>query len=154
IADNEGLQDSRKLLPPNPLARVWIDWEPVRKSPVAADIYKTPRDPGLTVLFGGYVDCLSRTPYVAASVHQDKDGLFATIRMPVGRDGMGIDEALHLAPKDKPGIRPVLEPRNVLYADSFYLDLSRIWEDREKLFGADRAKDLEKFDADSGKILS
>jgi hypothetical protein len=154
LADNASVAEAKKLLPPNPMASLWINMEPVRKSPEFEAVYKTPRDPNLTVVFGGYIDVLSRTPFVAAGVYKEKDGYLTTVRMPRGRDGMGDDLVLHLPKEGEPGSRPLLEPKNVLYSDSFYLDLSRIWLDREKLFGAEIAKALEEADKNSGKVIS
>ena len=54
-------------------------------------------------------------------------------------------EAPTIPPEGHTGSRPLLEPKGVLYSDSGYEDLSRIWTDREKLFGAKAAKALEKF---------
>src|SRR6202042_861101 len=102
----------------------------------APDLYKTPRDPALTVLFGAYIDILGRTPYVTAGLIREGQGLALRIRIPFGREGMGAGDAgLHLPPADQPGSRPLLEPRGVLYSYSFYLDVSRIWTDPEPLFG-------------------
>lgn len=66
---------------------------------------------------------------------------------------MGPELGLHM-PRDakQPGTRPLLEPRGVLYSDSNYLDLARLWEDRSKLFGKDAVAAMEKFDKDSGNI--
>jgi hypothetical protein len=154
LADSASVADAKKLLPKGPMATLWINMEPVRKSPEFEAVYKTPRDPNLTVFFGGYIDVLSRTPFVAAGVYKEKDGYLTTIRMPRGRDGMGDDLVLHLPKEGEAASRPLLEPKNVLYSDSFYLDLSRIWLDRDKLFGKDIAKALEEADKNSNKLVS
>jgi hypothetical protein len=154
MIDSKSLAESKKLLPKNPMASVWVNMEPVRKFPEFEAVYKTPRDPGLTVAYGAYIDLLSRTPFVAAGVYKEKDGYLTTIRMPRGREGMGDDLALHLAKEGDPGTRPLLEPKNVLYSESSYIDVARIWLDREALFGKEAAKQLEEFDKQSGKLLS
>lgn len=141
-----------KLLSRDTLARVWLNMETVRKSPQAAEIYKTPRQPVLTVLFGEYVDLLGRTPFVCAGVTRENKGLTTSIRMPVGREGMGADAALHLPPENMPGSRPLLQPKGVLYSDSFYLDLGQIWENRVELFGEEAAKAIEQADQQTGRI--
>lgn len=74
--------------------------------------------------------------------------------MPRGREGMGENTAFHLPQEGSPGSRPLLEPKGVLYSDSFYMDFSRIWLDREKLFGKEIAKNLEEADKNSGKLIS
>jgi len=47
---------------------------------------------------------------------------------------MGNDRLLHVPVAGQPGSRPLLEPRGVLYSQSFYLDLAAFWKEREKLF--------------------
>ena len=38
-----------------------------------------------------------------------------------------LDQLLHVPPPNKPGSRPLLEPKNVLYSESNFLDIARIW---------------------------
>jgi hypothetical protein len=153
-ADVASLADAHKLMPNDPLARVWINMEPVRDSPQGKEFFKRPRDLNLTILAGGFLDLLSRTPFVAAGIYKEKDGFLTTVRMPKGREGMGPEAALHLAPEGQPGSRPILEPRGVIYSESFYLNVSRIWEDRKEFLGEKQAEDFEKFDQRSGQFLS
>src|SRR5262249_25137201 len=64
LAANPHVAASRKLLPKNPLANLWINLEPAQKSEVGKALYKTPRDNfQLTVLFGQYLDVAGRAPY-------------------------------------------------------------------------------------------
>jgi hypothetical protein len=136
------------------LATVWIDMEKAHETPQGKEFFKRPRDLALTIAFGGLVDVLSRAPYVAAGFYQEKDGFLLTVRTPKGREGMGPESLLHLAPEGQPGTRPVLEPRGVIYSESFYLNVGRLWEDRKEFLGEKQAADFEKFDEQSGKFLS
>jgi hypothetical protein len=145
--------EADKLLPKESLATVWLNMETVRQAPQLKDAYKFPREnPAETVLFGNYFDLLGRTPSVCAGLVKEGRDLVLSIRMPVGREGMGVVQTLHLPAADQPGVRPLLEPKGVLYSDSFYLDVARIWEDRDKLLVADQARGLERFDKDTGKL--
>src|SRR5262249_59933937 len=85
---------------------------------------------------------------------EEKDGLLLTIRAPAGKDGMGADRELHLPPDNEPGSRPLLEPKGVLYSSSYYMDLSRIWTDRARLFPKVQADGLTEFDKTSGRFLA
>jgi hypothetical protein len=155
LADRPELADAAKLLPPDPLINLWLNLETVRKTPPAKALYKKPRDNGqLTALFGGYLDVLGRALWLTASLGRDGDGFLLNLRLPAGRDGMGEERALFVSPDDRPGSRPVLEPKGVLYSDSSFYDLSRLWEDRGKLFNDKQRQGLEKFDENSGKFLS
>jgi hypothetical protein len=154
IAAVKALADSKKLLPKEPLATMWLNMEPIRKSQQFTEVTKTPRDPGLTLFFGDYVDLLSRTPYVTAGVYKEKNDYLLTFRMPRGREGMGSDALLHLPKDGQPSSRPLLEPKGVLYSESSHYDFASIWNDREKLFGEQVAKDFEKTDANSAKLVS
>jgi hypothetical protein len=155
LVDHAPLVESAKLLPKAPLVSAWLNMVPVQKTPAGKELYKTPRDNGqLTVLFGGYLDLLGRTPYLAAGLTREKDGFLLTIRAPRGYEGMGPDRELHLPAEGQPGSKALLEPKGVLYSSSFYLDIARIWKDREKLFPKVQADGLTNFDKNSGRVLA
>jgi len=154
LADFAALADAQKLLPKDPLASFWLNMDPVRDTPQGKEFYKRPRDLNLTILFGSIVDLLSRTPFVSGGFYKEKDGFLATVRMPKGREGMGPELGLHLPPAGQPGSRPLLEPRNVLYSNSFYLNLPPLWDERVEFLGDKAAKDFEAFDKRSGQFLS
>ncbi len=148
------VKDSAKLLPPHALARLWLNLDVAKKSPQGKDIFTSPRnDVNLTVLFGGNIDVASRSPYLTAGVYREKDGFMATLRMPAGRDGASADFALHVPPADGPGLLPLLEPKDVVYSSSFYLDVSKIWDDRNKLFNPMQAKQIEEAGKNAGVRL-
>ncbi|MFL5048461.1 MAG: hypothetical protein ACJ8EA_26815, partial [Xanthobacteraceae bacterium] len=157
IAGVAALGEAAKLLPPDCLARVWLNMETVRRGPGVKDLYKArPRaNGGLTVLAGGLLDVLGRAPYVCAGLHRDRDGFLATVRVPRGREGMAEPErALHLPPPGQPGTRPLLTPKGTLFTDSFYLDVSRVWQDRARLFPAKQVTDFEDFDKKTAPFLA
>src|SRR5262245_11647722 len=154
MADNADLADAARLLPKNTLASVWLNMDPVRKQPGGEALYKTPRDPFLTVVLGGWADIASRASYLSLGLVRDEQGLLATVRLPAGRSGMGADRAVVCPPDGQPGSRPLLEPKGVLLSTSFYWDLSVFWTDRVKLFGERNAKNIEQFDENSGRFLS
>jgi hypothetical protein len=144
LAGVAAVKDSAKLLPPHALARAWLNLETVKQSAQAKEIFTSPRnDVNLTVLFGGQIDVATRSPYLCAGLYREKDGFFATLRLPAGREGASADFALHVPPADGPGLLPLLEPKDVVYSSSFFLDVSKIWEDRNKLFNDKQAKQIE-----------
>jgi hypothetical protein len=155
MADVPGVQEAAKLLPPQPLASLWLKMAKIQQSPGAKAAYKSPpRDqPLLTVLFGHYLNLLGRSPFVCAGVYRDKDGFVTHIRMPRGREGMDADKLLHLPPVGAPGSRPLLEPKNVLYSQSGYFDLANIWKERTTLFNDKQVQQLEKFESRSTPFL-
>lgn len=151
MADVPGVAEAAKLLPPDPLVTAWLNMETVRQSPEAKAVYKSPPrdDPNLTVLFGHYLDLLGRAPFVSAGIYRGKDGFTTTVRMPRGREGMGADRLLHVPPAGQPGSRPLLEPKNVLYSESNYFNISAVWKDRAKLFNEKQVQTLERFDKEA-----
>lgn len=145
LATHPEVIDAAKLLPPNPLADAWFDLSKSKQSEGAKGVFDTPRnDPTLTVLFGGYLDVIGRSPYLAVALTQDKDALSLTIRAPRGRDGMGPDRSLHVGEKDDPGLLPLLAPKGTLYSSSYYLDVAKTWQDRDKLFPQKSAEEFTK----------
>src|SRR4051812_27635495 len=78
----------------------------------------------------------------------------STFRMPKGRDATPEGHALHLAPADKPGCPPPLEPANTLYSTSFYLDVGKFWTDREKLLAENSRRGLDQAEKNLGRFLA
>jgi hypothetical protein len=155
LAGVAGIEDARRLLPKDPLVNLWLNMKPVRKSPQAKALYQSPRDDtNLTVLFGSALDVFGRTPFMAAAIAEQKDGFRLTIRVPRGREGMGNDRLLHVPAEGEAGSRPLLEPKSVLYSQSFYLDLAALWNEREKLMPKKVADAFMKFNKTSGRFLA
>ena len=46
--------------------------------------------------------------------------------MPSGRDGMGQGMSVHIPPAGYQA-PPLLQPKGVVYSNSFYMDLSKFW---------------------------
>jgi hypothetical protein len=154
LADSKNLEESRTLLPPGPLARLWLSLDAAHNNGPAKELYKTPRDDfNVTVAFGTYVDLVGRSPYVCAGLYPHDDGFTLTVRMPRGLDGMGTDRLLHLPPAGQPGSRPLLHPKGVLYSDSNYFNFAAVWEERTKLFPEKQVAALEEFDKKSAPFL-
>src|SRR5947207_3045875 len=82
------------------------------------------------------------------------DGFLTTVRMPRGRAGMAEALAVHVPPQDQPGCRPLLEPRGVLLSTSFFLDVSKFWEERAKLFTPEQVKTFEDGDKRTALALA
>jgi hypothetical protein len=144
LASLAAVKDAARLLPPGPLARAWVSLGTLKQNPQAKEIFTSPRnDVNLTVVFGGQLDVVARSPYLCAGIYQEQDGFLATVRLPAGREGSSADFGLHVPPSDGPGLLPLLEPNGVAYSTSFFLDVSKIWDDRTKLFNDKQAKAVE-----------
>jgi hypothetical protein len=155
-AEIPSVGQAAKLLPPGSLATLWLNLEKVKDNPAAAAAFrKAPRDdPALTILFGGYLDVVGRSPYLAAGLVREGNDFLVTVRMPSGRKGMGPDSLLHVPSSDAEGGRPLLQPKGVVFSTSFYLDVGRIWQDREKIFPEKVVKAFEKTDKGTNPFLS
>jgi hypothetical protein len=153
LAGSKRLAEAHKLLPGEPLVRAWVNMEPVHKLEQAKEAFNIPRDNFLlTVLFSGYLDVAGRSPFAAAGLYATPDGFLATVRFPRGREGMPEVLSTHLPPPGEPGSRPLLEPKGVLYSNSFYLDVGKFWDNRAKLFPEKQIKSFEEADANSGRF--
>jgi hypothetical protein len=148
--------EAAKLLPSGALATLWLNLDFLKKDPNAGAAFKkSPRDdPVQTILFGGYLDIVGRSPFLSAALMHEGDDFFVTVRLPKGRNGMGADSLLHVPSAESSGCRPLLQPKGTLFSTSFYLDVSRIWQDRDKLFPDKVAKSIEKADKDTNPFLS
>jgi hypothetical protein len=153
LADAAGPKAARGLQK-GALAWLWFDLARARQVPGVKDALAKPsNDPGQAVLFGGWIDIVRRADFVSAGLYREADGFRLSVRLPVGRDGMTPELGLHLPPAGQPGSLPPLEPKGVLFSSTFYLDLSKTWEEREKLFTAKNAKALEEFDKNGSRFL-
>jgi hypothetical protein len=146
--------EARRLLPADPLAWLWFNLEVAHKAPQAKEIFARPRnDAILTVLFGGLLDVIGRSPFLCASFSRDQDGFLTTIRMPRGVEGLPAELTAHVPPLDNPSALPLLEPKGVLFSEYFYLDPAKFWEKRKDLFNDKQVKTFEDFDKKSAVAL-
>src|SRR5262249_39039204 len=125
------------------------------KAPGAKDFFTLPRNNAqLTVAAGGLLDLARRSPFLCAGLYAQERGFSVSFRMPSGRDGMPAELAAFVPPPGEPGSRPLLMPKGVLYSASYFLDVSKFWEHRAKLFTERQLKTLEEFDKKSGVFLA
>jgi Protein of unknown function (DUF3352) len=145
---------AQKSLPPNPLAWGWLNLETIRKTPQGKEVFAQPRnEAAFTVTLGGWLDMARRSPFLCGGVYRDERGFRATLQMPAGRQGMPEEITVHVPPSDEAGALPLLEPNGVVMSTSYYLDLSKFWSERTKLFNAQQVKALEEFEQKSGPFL-
>src|SRR5207249_11074031 len=144
LAQSGLVADARRLLPKDLLAWLWFNLDVAHKAPQAKDIFARPRnDAILTVLFGGLLDLVGRSPFICAAIAPTHDGFIATLRMPRGLEGLPPELATHVPPATQAAPRPLLEPKAVLLSESFYLDPAKFWEKRKELFNDKQVKTFE-----------
>lgn len=155
VAQNPTVAAARKLLPGRPLAWGWLNMDAVHKAPQAKEIFAQPRnDPFLTVGFGGWLDVARRSAFLCGALYQDdQHRLIASVRLPQGREGMAPEIATHIPPVDAVASLPLLEPKGVVLSQTAYLDPSKFWEYRSKLFNEQQVKTFEDADKKSGAFL-
>jgi hypothetical protein len=144
LANVSGPNDARKALPADCLAWMWLNLDLARNAPNAKETFAQPSDNAvITVLFGGWLDVIRRSPFLAAGLYQDKEKIGLTLRFPGGgHDGQPEQMLVHSAPKNS-GVREPLEPKGVIFSHSFWFDFNALWEKRGKLFNEKIAKDFE-----------
>jgi hypothetical protein len=137
------------------LASLWIDLKKAHESPEGKELFKRPKsDIAQLILFGGLLDVIAQSPFVAAGLYRTSDGFSAAVRMPAGRDATPDGRGLHLAPADAAGSLPPLEPANVLYSSSFYLDLAALWNDRDAILSESARKQVDQAEKRAGRFLA
>lgn len=154
LTANGNVDAARKLLPPNPLA--WIFGSTVRlhEMPDAQQAYRYPKgDIAQLILAQGIIDVLGKAPFVAIGTYQTDGGFHTAIRMPAGRDATPAGLAMHVPPVGEKATLPLLEPKGVLFSTSGYLDLGKIWTEREKLLAETTRKEVEGADKQLGSFL-
>jgi hypothetical protein len=154
VANLAGVAEARKLLPNQPLAWGWLNFEGIKQFPQAKVLFaEKQNDTNLTVLAGSFLDLIRRSPFVCAGLYTKDNSLLTTIRFPRGREGMPEKVAVWVPPVDQPGSLPLLEPKNVILSSSYYLDVSKFYKLRDKLFNEQQVKAFEQFDKRSGTFL-
>ncbi len=146
---------ARKLVPADALATLWVSLEAAQKSEQGKVALAEQKSDIIQVLIGGgFLDILGRSKFLAAGLTAQKDGMTLTVRAPKGRDASPKGIGVHLAPGGQPGCLPLLEPANVLYSTSFYLDLGTLWKQRETLLTDGVRKELENAEKQAGRFLA
>jgi len=148
------MSQAKKCLPANPLAWGWLNLEMIRKTEPGKEVFGQPRNNAfLTIAFGGWLDVARRSPFLCGGVWREDRGYVAAVRMPAGREGMPPEVAVHAPPSEAAGALPLLEPSRVVVSSSYYLDLSKFWSERAKLFNMQQAKAFEEFEKKSAPFL-
>jgi len=149
------VSEARAILGPDTLTWAWLNLESIRRLPGAKDTIELPgSQPILTVLFGTWLDQIRRAPFACAALSANDRDLALSIRTPRGRESLPAELATHVPPADQPGSRPLLEPKDVLFSTSYYLDIAKFWELRAKLFNEKLVRRFEEFDKSPPKFLS
>lgn len=149
LAGAVDLVDGRKQVPANALAWIWVNL----KKTVHPSLGE-PDTPNPLLVLGAWVDVLRRASYLTLSLSPRADGLALTVRMPKGLSTLPPESAMHVPPAGQPGARPLLVPRGTLLSSSYYLDLAKFWEHRERLLDEEGRKGLEQAQRDLGKFLA
>jgi hypothetical protein len=150
---------ARSLLPGGCLAWAWANLEPVKEQPGLKTLYDLPSIfPPFHVVAGGFGDVLRRSPYLTAALAEDEQGVFLTLRMPKGQNGMSEVDAAHAPAAGQPGVQPLLQPKGTFFSTSFYLDLyGLLWEHRDKLYPPEPSDlslpKVEEFDKKAAQFL-
>ncbi|HXD87591.1 MAG TPA: hypothetical protein VN641_13930 [Urbifossiella sp.] len=154
IRTKKSFVDASKLLPKNPLVKLWIDFASVKNEQSTKDFFAATRKDFLqTLVVGGTIDCLRRSEFIVAGLFQEKGGLRFAVRLPAGRSEFPPEFALHVPEPGQHGSLPLLEPPGVVASQSIYLDLGYYWKHRDKLIGDEMRKQLEMGEQQVNKIL-
>src|SRR6185437_15234157 len=154
LRTKKSFTDASKLLPKNPLVKLWIDFASVKREQSTKDFFAATRKDFLqTLVVGGTIDCLRRSDFIVAGLFQEKGGLRFAVRLPAGRSEFPPEFALHVPEPGKHGSLPLLEPPGVVASQSIYLDLGYYWKHRDKLIGDEMRKQLEMGEQQANKLL-
>jgi hypothetical protein len=142
IAESNALAAARKQLVPDTQAWAWLNLEALRTIPAYREGLKTiTLQPIFYVYAGPLSDVLDRSPYLTFDLRRDGKQFRAGVRMPRGRKGMSAKANLFL-PESGAGTLPFLEPAGVSNSLSYYLDLGKLWDHKDKWLGDSERKVL------------
>jgi hypothetical protein len=153
VAANPGIAEARKLLPPRPLAWTWVNLESVRNVKQVKDAIPTIElNAVLGPFVGTWFDTAKRAPFLCTSLSHEGGTFLATLRLPRGLDGMSEKAAIYL-PREHDASPPLLVPRDVQYSATYYLDLGRLWEKRDKVLTKEALDGLNKAEKQAARFL-
>jgi hypothetical protein len=154
VAGNPTAAAARTAVGPGPLAWVWLDFAAVKQTQKAKDFFdNTRKDLFQTLVFGGTADALRRSDYVAVGLNKTPTGFGLTVSVPAKRAELPKELAIHVPPAGTPGSLPLLEPPGVVYSQSLYLDLAKLWTDRKTIITPEVLTQIEKAEKDISRIL-
>jgi hypothetical protein len=154
VLEKKQLMEGRKLIGDGTLAWAWVSLEYVKKQPDFKNLYDLPSIffP-FPLTFGALTDTIRRSEYVTASLRREGKDPVLSFRMPAGREGLHEAMVGHVPPEGAPGLRPLLQPKDVLFSMSFHHDLTKFWEKREQILPKDQLADIDKAEKNSGAFL-
>lgn len=145
---------ARKMLPAQPAAWIFGNTTRLHEMPDAQQAYRYPKgDVGQLAVFQGLTDVLGKSPFIAIGTYLSDTGMQTAVRMPAGRDATPDGLALHLPAEGQQATLPLLEPQGVLFSMSFFLDLGKLWSERERLLVESTRKEIEGADQRLGRFL-
>jgi hypothetical protein len=144
LAGRSGPAEARTLLGGNPLAWLWFDFARIKQEKPVQDFFANSRkDLFQTLVAGATIDALRRAEYIAASLDAIPGGYSAKLQLPVRRADLAEGLTLHVPSADKPGSLPLLLPKQVIYSQSFHLDLGDLWRKRETIINPQQRRQIE-----------
>jgi hypothetical protein len=154
IIAKPSLVEGRKLAGDGALAWAWLSLEQVRKDDQFKNLYELPNQffP-FPVALGGLTDAIRRSDFVVAALRKEGNSPVLSIRLPAGKEGL--HEALigHAPPDNAPPLRPLLEPKGVLFSMTYFHDLAKFWEKREQILPKDQLEQINKAEQASAPFL-
>ncbi len=153
ILGSASLGEARKLLPPDPYGWVWVNLQKINTIQAFKEGIKQVVNISQFYPFVGPLgEMVQQSSFVAAGLYHKDNQFWTAVRMPRGRQEMSAKAALFL-PEEKDGSLPLLKPANTVASFSTYLDLGKLWNQKEKWLSAEEAKALDKAEKDIGRFL-
>lgn len=154
LAKQKGPAAARKFLGGDPIVWGWLDFAKVKEQKTSQDFFAATRKDFLqTTVLGSSIDAFRRADFVSFGLYQTADGFRACLKLPAKRADLPAEFALHAPKPTEPGSLPLLEPKGVVYSQSFYLDFGTLWTERKKLFNDQQLTDFEKGEKDISRVL-
>jgi hypothetical protein len=135
LGDHSGVTAARALVEGDKaMVWGWLNFAAVKASPQGREFFATTRSDFIqTMLFGSSADAFRRSDFVSFALKQNGQGFSLEIKLPAKRADLPPGLELHVPPQGQPGSLPLLEPDGVTASMSLYLDLAKLWQDRQKL---------------------
>lgn len=151
--------EARKLHAQPTLAWLWLNLKTFKSDPLVEEFLDdTQKDLLQNLVVGTTLDAIRRSDFVTVGLTGSDNQLSFSVRMPATDEGMpqALAELHGIKAKGgdgRTGSLPLLEPKGVIYSQSFALDLAAFWANRQELVNKPELEQIEQGARDVSKII-
>lgn len=152
LADNADWKARRAKVGPETVAWSFVRLDRLRELDPKRFASKDPVNPGLTLLFGPWVEAAQKSPWTSLALNWTESRLAASLTVPTPAGGYSKALGRYLPPKGE-GAPALITPRGTILSLGLWRDLSAIWEVRTDIFTPEVLQGFAQLDTFAGQFF-